>query len=156
MIPGSFDPVTRGHVDLIRRAAALFDQVTVVVMVNIRKQGCFTPEEKVDLLQRTFRDAKNIRVEQWDGLLSAYMREKGERTVVRGVRNAAEYDSETVAAQANRILNPRMETLLLPAADGYAWLSSSAVKEIAAFGGDVTEYLPESCAEEIANRLSNI
>ena len=156
VIPGSFDPVTRGHEDLIRRAAALFDQVTVVVMVNIRKQGCFTPEEKMDLLRRTFRGEKNIRVEQWDGLLSAYMRERGERTVVRGVRSAAEYDSEMAAAQANRILNPRMETLLLPAADGYAWLSSSAVKEIAAFGGDVTEYLPESCAEEIANRLSNI
>ena len=156
MIPGSFDPITRGHEDLIHRAAALFDQVTVVVMVNIRKQGCFTPEERVDLLRRTFRCEQNIRIEQWDGLLSAYMREKGERTVIRGVRSAAEYDSETTAAQANRMLNPQMETLLLPSTEGYAWISSSAVKEIAAFGGDVTEYLPECCAEEIVHRLSNI
>lgn len=155
VIPGSFDPVTRGHTDLIRRAAALFDRVTVVVMVNVRKRGVFTPEERESLLREACGGAGNVCVERWDGLLSEYMREKNERTVVRGVRSAAEYDSEAAAAQANRMLNPRMETLLLPAADGYAWISSSAVKEIAAFGGDIRDYLPPECAEEIARRLSN-
>ncbi len=155
VIPGSFDPVTRGHTDLIRRAAALFDRVTVVVMVNVRKRGVFTPEERTELLRKACRGMENVRVERWDGLLSEYMRGKGERTVVRGVRSASESDGEIIAAQANRMLNPEMETLLMPAGEGYAWISSSAVKEIAAFGGDIRNFLPPECAEEITGRLSN-
>ena len=154
VIPGSFDPVTRGHVDLIRRAAALFEQVTVVVMVNIRKTGTFTPGERVRMLQAACRYEEHVRVEMWNGLLSDYMWGKQETTVVRGVRSAAEYDSEMISAQANRMLNPRMETLLMPATEGYTWISSSAVKEIAAFGGDIREFVPRECAEEILSRLS--
>lgn len=154
VIPGSFDPVTRGHMDLIRRAATLFDQVTVVVMVNIHKQGSFSPEERVALLRKACKFEPNVRVESWQGLLSEYMWEKEERTVVRGVRNGTEFDSETAAAQANRMLNPKMETLLMPAGEGYQWISSSAVKEIAAFGGDIREFIPRECAEEILARLS--
>ena len=154
VIPGSFDPVTRGHMDLIRRAARLFDRVTVVVMVNIHKQGCFSPEERVSLLEKACRDVPHVRVEQWNGLLSEYMRQKDENTLVRGVRNGTEYDAETAAAQANRMLNPKMETLLMPAGDGYQWISSSAVREIAAFGGDPSDFLPRECAEEILRGLS--
>ena len=154
VIPGSFDPVTRGHMDLIHRAAALFEKVTVVVMVNIRKTGTFTPEERVRMLQAACRYEKNVQVEMWDGLLSDYMWEKRETTVVRGVRSGTEYDSEMISAQANRMLNPRMETLLMPATEGYTWISSSAVKEIAAFGGDIREFLPRECAEEIIERLA--
>jgi len=83
------------------------------------------------------------------------MRDRGERTVIRGTRNGTEYDAETAAAQANRMLNPEMETLLMPATEGYTWISSSAVKEIAAFGGDIREFVPEACAEEILARLVN-
>lgn len=154
VIPGSFDPVTRGHMDLIHRAAALFEQVTVVVMVNIRKTGTFTPEERVRMLQAACRNEKNVQVEIWNGLLSDYMREKQETTVVRGIRSGTEYDSEMISAQANRMLNPRMETLLMPATEGYTWISSSAVKEIAAFGGDIREFIPEECAEEILGKLA--
>ena len=154
VIPGSFDPVTRGHIDLISRAAKLFEQVTVVVMVNVRKTGAFTPEERVRMLQAACLSIPNVRVDLWNGLLSAYMREKEETTVIRGVRNGAEYDSEMISAQANRMLNPRMETLLMPAAEGQAWISSSAVKEIAAFGGDIREYIPGECAEEILVKLA--
>lgn len=154
MIPGSFDPVTRGHMDLISRAARLFDRVTVVVMVNIHKQGCFSPEERVAMLEKACRFEPNVRVDRWEGLLSEYMWEKDERTVVRGVRNGTEFDVETAAAQANRMLNPKMETLLLPAGEGYQWISSSAVREIAAFGGDIREFIPRECAEEIIQRLS--
>ena len=153
MIPGSFDPVTRGHQDLIRRAAQLFDRVTVVVMVNIRKQGCFSPEERVRLLEQACRCDPNVRVERWEGLLSEYMREREERTVIRGARSAAEFDAEIVSAQANRMLNPEMETLLLPAGDGMQCISSSAVREIAAFGGDIREFVPRECAEEIRKKL---
>ena len=155
VIPVSFDPVTRGHIDLIHRAAMLFEQVTVVVMVNIRKTGTFTPEERVRLLQTACPDEPRVRVELWNGLLSDYMRVKQETTVVRGVRSGTEYDSEMISAQANRLLNPRMETLLMPATEGYTWISSSAVKEIAAFGGDIREFIPEACAEEILARLAN-
>ena len=155
VIPGSFDPVTRGHMDLIRRAAQLFDQVTVVVMVNIHKQGTFSPEERVRLLEKACKFEPNVRVDRWDGLLSDYMWEKNERTVIRGVRGVTEYDAENTAAQANRMLNPKMETLLMPAGEGYQWISSSAVREIAAFGGDVREFLPRECAEEILQGLAN-
>ena len=137
VIPGSFDPVTRGHMDLIRRTARMFDRVTVVVMVNIRKQGRFSPEERVRLLEKACAEEPGVTVDRWDGLLSEYMREKGETTVLRGVRSGTEYDAEMVSAQANRMLNPEMETLLLPAGDGMQWISSSAVREIAAFGGDI-------------------
>ncbi len=153
VIPGSFDPVTRGHTDLIRRAAGLFDRVTVVIMVNIRKKSLFTPEERAELMRKACGGIPNVRTEIWDGLLSAYMRERGERTVIRGVRSAAEYDGEQISAQANRLLNPEMETLLMPAGEGMNWISSSSVKEIAAFGGDVRAFLPPECAEEIAGRL---
>ena len=155
VIPGSFDPVTRGHIDLIGRAAKLFERVTVVVMVNIRKTGAFTPEERVRMLQAACLFLPNVRVDLWNGLLSEYMRTQEETTVIRGVRSGTEYDSEMVSARANRMLNPRMETLLMPATEGYAWISSSAVKEIAAFGGDIREYVPGECAEEIQAGLAN-
>ena len=154
VIPGSFDPVTLGHMDLIRRAAGIFDRVTVVVMVNIHKQGTFSPEERVALLEKACRKEPRVRVDRWEGLLSEYMRRQGERTVVRGVRNGTEYDTEVAAAQANRMLNPGMETLLMPAGDGNQWISSSAVREIAAFGGDYQSWIPSECVEEIGRRLS--
>ncbi len=155
MIPGSFDPVTLGHTDLIRRAARLFDRVTVVVMVNVRKRGRFSPEERVRLLEKACGNEPNVRVDRWDGLLSEYMRVRGESTVVRGVRSGSEFDAEFASAQANRMLYPGMETLLMPAGEGRQWISSSAVKEIAAFGGDARDYLPVECAEEILQALSN-
>ena len=155
VIPGSFDPVTRGHVDLIRRAARLFDRVTVVIMVNIRKQGHFPLERRAAMLRAACADIPGVRVETWQGLLSGYMAQSGEKAVVRGVRSAAEYDAEMTAAQANRMLYPEMETLLLPAGEGMQWISSSAVREIAAFGGDIRNFVPEPCAEEIVRGLSN-
>lgn len=154
VIPGSFDPVTRGHTDLIRRASAVFDRVTAVVMVNVRKAGVFTPEERAEMLRKACGALPNVRVETWDGLLADYLREKNERVVIRGVRGAGEFDSEVISAQANRMLNPEAETLLLPAGEGNHWISSSAVKEIAAFGGEIRDFIPPECAEEIRSRLA--
>ena len=107
------------------------------------------------MLEKACRFSPNIRVDRWEGLLSGYMREKDERTVIRGVRNGTEYDAEYASAQANRMLNPKMETLLMPAGERLQWISSSAVREIAAFGGDVREFVPGECAEEILRGLSN-
>jgi len=154
VIPGSFDPLTIGHMDLIERAAKLFDRVTVVVMVNIHKQGVFSPDERVRLIQKACADLPGVRVEKWSGLLNEYMREKGEKIVIRGARGMAEYDGETAAAAANRMLNPEMETLLMPAAGDLACISSSMVREVAAFGGDVKKLVPEKIAEEIAKALA--
>jgi len=154
VIPGSFDPVTRGHVDLFRRAARCFERVRVVVMVNIHKQGRFSPEERVRLLEAACQGIPEVKVDRWEGLLSDYMRGREEKTVVRGVRSAAEYDAEMTAAQANRMLYPEMETLLMPAGEGMQWISSSAVREIAAFGGDIRPWIPVECAEEILEMLS--
>ncbi len=155
VFPGSFDPVTRGHMDLIRRAAGLFDRVTVTVMINIHKQGTFSPDERIRLLEKACREFSNVRVDRWDGLLSAYMKEKGVRCVIRGARSSAEFEAETGAAAVNRMLNPEMETLLLSASEEYSGLSSSAVREIAAFGGDIRPFVPEVIAQEIAMALAN-
>ncbi len=155
VFPGSFDPVTRGHMDLIRRAAGLFDRVTVTVMINIHKRGTFSPEERIRLLEKACAGLNNVRVDRWNGLLADYMREKGEKCVLRGARSAGEFEGEIAASAINGQLNPGMETLLMPASGAWAELSSSTVREIAAFGGDVRPFVPECVAEEIAGALAN-
>lgn len=155
VFPGSFDPVTRGHMDLIRRASAVFDRVTVAVMVNIHKQGSMPPEKRIELLRKACAGFENVSVDRWDGLLADYLRHTGERCVIRGVRSTTELDAETAAAAASRMLNPEMETLLMPASGEYACVSSSTVREVAAFGGDIRPFVPEEIAEEIAGLLAN-
>ena len=128
--------------------------LSVAVMVNIHKQGVLKPEERVDLLRKACAGLPNVRVVRWDGLLADYMRRNGEKCLIRGVRGSVEYESETVNAQINRMLNPEVETLFMPAAEGMGCVSSSAVREIASFGGDISPYVPEPVAEEIRNLLS--
>ena len=153
VIPGSYDPVTIGHLSVIRIAAELFDQATVTVMINIRKRGTLPPEERVRLLEIACGSLENVRVDRWDGLLADYMRERGENCIVRGVRNAAEYETERDAAAVNRMLAPDVHTVLLPAEEGLSCVSSSAVRELFAFHGDVQPFLPEAAAEEILAAL---
>ena len=153
VVPGSYDPVTVGHLSLIRVAADLFDQVTVTVMVNIRKKGALPPEERVRLLQKACSSIPNVRVDRWDGLLAEYMRLRGETCVLRGVRSVAEYEAERDAASINRMLNPALHTVLIPAEEEIACVSSSAVRELFAFHGDVKPFLPPDAAEEIVQAL---
>ena len=153
VFPGSFDPVTRGHLDLIRRAAELFDRVTVTVMINIGKTGALTTEERLALLKKACADLPSVRIDSWSGLLADYMRKNGEVCVIRGIRNAAELEQEMISARINRLLNPPMETVFLPATDELSCVSSSAVREIAAFGGDITPFVPETVGEEIRRLL---
>ena len=155
VFPGSFDPVTRGHLDLISRAAAQFDLVTVTVMVNLRKKGALPPEERVRLLQRACEGIPNVRIDSWDGLLVEYMRNHGESLILRGVRTAAEFEAEKEAAAANRLLAPEIDTWLVFAREACSCISSSAVREIAAFSGDIGAFVPPGLAEEIADALSN-
>ncbi len=154
VFPGSFDPVTLGHMDIIYRAASIFDKVTVAVMVNVQKAGAVTPEKRLELLRTACGELKNVQVVYWDGLLADYMRLNGERCIIRGTRNGAEFDAENTSAAVNRILNPDVETLILPSSDRLAHVSSSMVREIASFGGDIRQFVPASVADEIQRLLS--
>ena len=157
IFPGSFDPPTRGHMDLIRRAAGMFDRVTAAVMVNLSKSGTIPWEERVRMLQKACRDIPNVRVELWKGLLADYVRRQQEPSVIiRGVRSAAEYEREAEAAAVNRILCPGTETILIPASDGMNMISSSTVREIAAFGGEYGFLVPEEIRQDIDRYMKKI
>lgn len=147
--PGSFDPVTVGHLDVIRRAAAIFDEVIVTVMHNISKRGCFPVEERMALIARAVREIPNVRVDKWDGLLVDYVRMNGACAVVRGLRAVSDFDTEMTMAQVNSQLLPGMETLFLMARPEHACISSSVVREAAAFGADISAFVPAQVAEEI-------
>ena len=155
VFPGSFDPVTKGHLDLIARAAGLFDRVTVTIMVNIHKTGAIPAEKRAELLRRACEPYPNVRIDRWDGLLADYMKEKKEKILIRGIRGGAELDSELQSAAASRLLNDQYEVLFMPSAPEYTGVSSSAVREIAAFGGDIQAFVPEAVTEEILELLSN-
>lgn len=154
VFPGSFDPPTNGHIDLIRRAAGMFDRVTVTVMVNIAKAGAIPCEERVRMLEKACAELPNVKVDLWKGLLADYIRKQKKHTaVIRGVRSAAEYEQEASAAAVNRMLCPGMETILIPASDGMSQVASSAVREIAAFGGDYGFLVPAVIREDIDRYL---
>ena len=154
VFPGSFDPVTKGHLNLISRASAVFDQVTVTVMYNIHKNGIVPIEKRVELLRKACADYPNVTVDRWDGLLAEYMYQKKERIIVRGIRSAAEMNAELQACAANKLLNPEIETVFLPCDPSMSGISSSAVREIAAFGGNIQEFVPDMLTEEIGRLLS--
>ncbi len=155
VFPGSFDPVTKGHLNLISRASEIFDQVTVTVMNNIHKNGAVPIEKRVELLRKACAHHSNVIIERWDGLLADYMNIKNERTIIRGIRSAAELDSELQVCAANKLLNHRIETLFLPCDSSMSGISSSAVREIAAFGGNIRDFVPDELTEEIGILLSN-
>ena len=155
VFPGSFDPVTKGHMNLITRASSVFDRVTVAVMNNIYKKGAVPIEKRVELLRKACAGLSNVVIDRWDGLLADYMSEKQERIIIRGIRSAADMNSELQANAANKLLNHRIETVLLPCDPSMSGISSSAVREIAAFGGNIKDFVPEELTEEIRILLSN-
>lgn len=151
--PGSFDPVTVGHVDIFRRAAAIFDKVYVAVMCNPKKDPVFSEEERVDLLRRTTADIPNIEVDCFDGLLTSYATHKGAGVIVKGLRAVSDYEYEFQMALANRRLNPGLETVFLTTSAENMFLSSSVVKQIASFGGDISSFVPAEVCDIISERL---
>ena len=142
--PGSFDPPTKGHEDLIRRGAALFDELVVCVMHNPAKKGVFTPSERVEMLEAVAREMPNVRVDKWDGLMVEYARQQGACAVMRGLRSGRDYEAELPLAQINAQLCPGLETVFLTARPEHVCVSSSAVRECAAFGADYSFLVPES------------
>src|SRR6266568_5157857 len=143
LCPGSFDPVTNGHLDIFARAAAQFDEVVVTVMINKNKQGMFTVDERMEMLREVTADLPNVRVESWYGLLVDFAREQGLTAIVKGLRDGGDFGYELQMAQMNKKLSG-VETFFIATNPAYSFLSSSLVKEVATFGGDVSVMLPPS------------
>ena len=154
VFPGSFDPITCGHMNLIERAARMYDSVTVAVMVNISKSGTIPYEDRVKIIRKACSKIPNVQVVLWKGLLADYIRDHAGSVVIRSVRNTGEFEQEIRAAEINRRLCPGMETVLIPADPSLADVSSSAVREIAAFGGGIVQFVPKGLAKEIGRLLS--
>lgn len=151
--PGSFDPVTLGHMDIVERAAALFDRVVVVVMNNGAKEhSLFTVDERVELIRRCIDNNKNIDVDSYDGLLVDYARKNGAVAIVKGLRAMSDFDYEFQQALTNKSLNPELETVFLTAKGENMFLSSSMVKEVCRLGGDISEFVPKIIVEDIYKR----
>ena len=147
--PGSFDPVTLGHVDLIRRAAKLYPEVIVAVLNNPDKEGKFPVALRMAMLSKACADLPNVHIDSFGGLLVDYMRQMDAGIVLRGLRAVTDFESEFQMAQVNRQIAPEVETLFLMTSPDYAYISSSAVRQIAAFGGDIRTLVPEVIVADV-------
>lgn len=152
--PGSFDPITFGHLDVIRRAAGIFDKLIVVVMVNAKKKTLFTVEERVELISRVIKDIPNVSVEFSYDLLSRWTAELGDCVVIKGLRAISDFESEFQMALINRKLNPELETIFLPTSEENLYLSSSLVKEVGSLNGDISKFVPLEILEDVKKKLS--
>ncbi|HVK25345.1 MAG TPA: pantetheine-phosphate adenylyltransferase [Actinokineospora sp.] len=150
--PGSYDPPTNGHLDIIERAAALFDEVVVAVMINKSKKGLFTVEERMDMLRETAAHLPNVRVDSWHGLLVDYCKQHDVQAIVKGLRAVSDFDYELQMAQMNQGLTG-VETMFMPTSPLNSFLSSSLVKEVATYGGEVSHLLPEIVHTRLLKRL---
>lgn len=151
--PGSFDPVTLGHTDIINRAAKLFDKVIVLVSINSMKNASFTPDERVEMIKEVTKDLDNVVVDSHDGLLADYLKKTGACAIVKGLRAVSDFEYEFQQALANKKLYPEAETVFLITSAENMYLSSSVVKEIARYGGDISDFVPEPILKKIKNRL---
>ena len=152
--PGSFDPVTIGHLNIIRRAAGIFDKLTVCVMVNAGKNPMFSLEERVDLIKRVTSDLPNVEVDFSGELLAEYARKKGKCVIVKGLRAGSDFESEFQMAMINHKLNPDLDTMFLTAEHQYTYLSSSMVKELGRYGVDLTDFLPEEIIPDFQRKVN--
>jgi pantetheine-phosphate adenylyltransferase len=149
--PGSFDPVTNGHLDIIGRSAGIFDDVIVAVLINESKQGLFTIDERLDMLREVTKAYENVRVESFRGLTVDFCRTHDARVIVRGIRAVSDFDFELQMAQMNIGL-AGVETLFMPTSPEASFISSSLVKDVAKWGGDVTPHVPEVVARRLVDR----
>lgn len=152
--PGSFDPVTLGHLDIMCRAAAMFDRVIVVVMTNANKTCSFTPEERAEMIRKSTAHLPNIEVDFYDGLLADYARQKNASAIIKGLRAMSDFEYEFQMALANKKLNPDVETLFLTATAQNMYLSSSMIKQIASMNGDISDFVPAAIHKDIVKRLA--
>lgn len=151
--PGSFDPVTKGHLDIIKRASVLFEEVIVLVVVNVDKHCSFSLEERCDMIRQAAAGMENVRVDHYDGLLVDYVRRVGAQAIVKGLRAMSDFEYEFQMALTNKKLLPYAETVFLTTSAENMYLSSSLVRQVAGFGGDIRDLVPSCLVKTIAKRL---
>ena len=154
--PGSFDPVTSGHLNIIQRAARIFDKVIVCVMVNSGKNPMFTREERVDLIRRVTAEIPNVEVDSSTELLADYARRKGSCVIVKGLRASSDFENEFQMAMINHKINAELDTMFLTAESQYMYLSSSTVKELGRYKVDLSDFLPQSIIPDFEKRIEKI
>ncbi|MFY9751815.1 MAG: pantetheine-phosphate adenylyltransferase [Candidatus Acidiferrales bacterium] len=152
--PGSFDPVTNGHLDVIARGAAIFDRLIVAVAQNLEKEALFAIKERVEMIEAVTWDWKNVEVDVFEGLLMDYAREKGARAVLRGIRAVSDYEYELQMAMMNRKIEPQIETMFMLPAEQYSYLSSRLVKELARLSGPLKGLVPPTVEERLRAKMA--
>ncbi len=152
--PASFDPITNGHLDLIGRAARLFDEVIVAVATNVAKQPLFTLEERIQMIESATRDIPNVRIDSMSGLTVDYARERGSLILIRGLRALADFEYEFEMAMMNSHLYPELETVFLMTSAKWFYVSSSRLREVVRFGGDVSPFVPKLVAQKLQQKLA--
>ena len=154
--PGSFDPITSGHLNIIKRASKIFDRVIVCVMINAGKKPMFTREERVELIRRVVDDIPNVEVDSSEELLAEYAKRKGSCVIIKGLRAGSDFENEFQMALVNRKLNPNLDTMFLTSESRYMCLSSSMVKELGSYDVDLSDFLPEKIIPDFKQRVAVI
>ena len=154
--PGSFDPITFGHLDIIKRSTKIVDELVVGVLVNSAKKSLFSIEERVSMLEELLKDYDNVRVESFGGLLVDFAKEKKASIIVRGLRAVTDFEYELQIAQMNRTIYGEIDTMFLTTSLEYAYLSSTIVKEVASYGGDISHFVPESLIPKIYDKFKKV
>ena len=154
--PGSFDPITNGHLNIIRRAANIFDRLIVCVMVNAGKNPMFSQEERVDLIRKVTSDIPNVEVDCSNELLAEYAKRKGSCVIVKGLRAGSDFENEFQMAMINRKINPDLDTMFLTAEHEFMYMSSSMVKELGTYNVDLSGFIPEQIIPDVQKRISTI
>lgn len=153
--PGSFDPITLGHLDVIRRGAKVFDKVIVGVLVNVDKRGLFDIEERVELIKKATKDIENVEVLSFDGLLIDFIKQCNATVILKGLRAFSDFEYEFQMALMNNKLDPEIETLFMMTSAQYSYISSSAIKQVAKFKGDLTGLVPEEVIPDIIEKVNS-
>ncbi len=154
--PGSFDPVTKGHLDIIERASKMVDKLIVAVLKNNSKSPLFSVDERVSMLREVTKDIPNVEIDSFSGLTVDYARNKNATIIVRGLRAVTDFEYELQMSQTNRIMDEHVDTIFLTTSLEYAYLSSSTVKEVAIYGGNVSEFVPEYVVDKIKDKIQAV
>jgi len=150
---GTFDPVTLGHLDVIKRSSKMFDELIVGILYNVTKSPSFSVEERIEMINEVIKDIPNVKVATYDGLLIDFAKKENANFIVRGLRAITDFDYELQMAQTNRIMAPEIDTLFLTTSLEYSYLSSSTVREVASFGGDISHFVPSEIEGRILDRF---
>lgn len=152
--PGSFDPITKGHLDIIKRSAEVFDEVIVAVLVNPDKKGFFNIEERVELIKKSTQNISNVKIDSFQGLLVDYMKEKKAKVIVKGLRVVSDFEYELQMALMNKKLDSSIETVFMMTSAKYSYLSSSSIKQVVMFGGCIKDLVPDEVLDDIVKKFS--